>query len=236
MKALLNYHFKNYLRVYKYIPPLTVFIIMLIVNYTFIPNPILDSYSFTSLVLFFLMGWVTISIMHTEDEEQKQITLLHAKNPGLYYLSLVIICVMVGLLFSVVSVLYPILINAFRPGLQIIHILAGIFSHFSLALLSIGLSLFFTREFVKNSINTWWGVICVLVITLVLAIAKIDILDNQLFHWTLPPLRTALELMSMRDEEFSFSIYTYGQFGWVFLYSLLLIVFFIAIATKRRKA
>ncbi len=31
-------------------------------------------------------------------------------------------------------------------------------------------------------------------------------------------------------------VYMYGQFGWIFLYSLLLIAFFIAIVTKRRKA
>lgn len=53
MSSLVRYQLINYLRTYHYVPPFTIFILCLIVNYTFVPNPILDSYSFTSLVLFF---------------------------------------------------------------------------------------------------------------------------------------------------------------------------------------
>lgn len=71
MSSLLRYQFINYLRTYQYVPPFTIFILCLVVNYTFVPNPILDSYSFTSLILFFLMGWFTVTLFHAEDEGQK---------------------------------------------------------------------------------------------------------------------------------------------------------------------
>ncbi|MBE3570004.1 MAG: hypothetical protein IMW92_07770 [Bacillales bacterium] len=56
MKGLFPYHFVYYLRTYKYVPPLTFYVLTLVVNYVYKPNPILDSYSFTSLVLFFIMA------------------------------------------------------------------------------------------------------------------------------------------------------------------------------------
>jgi len=52
MKGLLHYHFHNYLRSHRYIPPLSLYILSLVINYTYTPNPILDSYSFTSLLLY----------------------------------------------------------------------------------------------------------------------------------------------------------------------------------------
>ncbi|WP_188615650.1 ABC transporter permease [Lysinibacillus alkalisoli] len=234
MKGLIHYFFANYFRTYKYVPPVSIFIIILVINYSYTPNPIMSSYSFTSLMLFFIMGWVVITIFHMEDKNQKEITIMHAKSIREYYLALVINCIIVGLLFSILAVAYPIIFNFFSPDLRIAHIVIGFFAHFSLSLLSIALSLFFTREFVKNDINTWWGVISILVISLVLAVANIDILKIKLINWFLPPLRYSLDIMSIDDEVIHLSGQIYREFGWVFIYSLILISIYIAIVQKRR--
>lgn len=192
----------------------------------------MDSYSFTALLLFFIMGQVTITIMHAEDEGQKQITIMHTKNTRKYYLALVINCIVVGLILSIIAVAYPIIFNAFTSGLRMVHIVSGFLAHFNLATLSIALSLFFTRELVKSNINTWWGVISVLVITLVLAVAKVEILKIELINWLVPPLRYSLEIMGVGDDITSISAQVYGQFGWLFTYSMILIMIFIAIVQK----
>ena len=189
MKGLIHYFFATYIRTHRYVPPVSLLIMMLIINYTYIPNPIMDSYSFTALLLFFIMGWVTITILHAEDEGQKQITLMHAKNKRNYYFALIINCIVAGLILSIIAVAYPIVINAFTIELHIIHIACGFLAHFSLATLSIALSLFFTRELVKSNTNSWWGVISILVITLVLAVAKVEALKTPLISWIVPPLR-----------------------------------------------
>jgi hypothetical protein len=234
MKGLIHYHFASYFRTHKYIPPVSVFIMMLIINYTYAPNPILDSYSFTSLVLFFIMGWVTITIMHAEDEGQKQITIMHAKNKREYYIALVINCAVVGLILSIVSVAYPVVFHAFKPGLYTVHLVIGFLAHFSLSVLSIALSLFFTRELVKSNVNSWWGVISILIVSLVIAVAKSEILIIKLLIWLLPPLHYSLEIMSVGDKITSVPAQVYGQFGWIFIYSLILITIFIAVIQKRR--
>ncbi|MFP3472618.1 hypothetical protein R0J90_21420, partial [Micrococcus sp. SIMBA_144] len=48
-----------------------------------------------------------------EDKGQKEITLLHAGSRWKYHLALYVICVMIALLLSLVSVMYPIVFQAF---------------------------------------------------------------------------------------------------------------------------
>ena len=232
MKGLIRYFFTTHIRTHRYVPPVTLFIMMLIINYTYIPNPIMDSYSFTSLLLFFIMGWVTITIVHAEDEGQKQITLIHSKNKRNYYFALIINCIVVGFILSIIAVAYPLVINAFTPELHVIHILFGFLAHFSIATLSIALSIFFTRELVKTNINSWWGVVSILVFTLVLPIVKEKFFNIELINWFIPPLRFSLEIMSVGDDITSISKLAYWQFGWIFIYSAILMVIFTMIVQR----
>lgn len=234
MKGLIHYHFTTYFRTYKYVPPFSVFIMMLVINYTYVPNPILDSYSYTSIMLFFIMGWFTITIFHAEDEGQKQITIMHAKNKKVYYISLILNCTLTALVLSIAAVAYPVVFNAFTPGLHTVHIFMGFLAHFSLAVLSIALSSFFTRGLVKNTVNSWWGVISILIGSLVISVEKIGVLNIKPINWVLPPLRSSMEIMSVDDNIISFPVRVYGQFAWIFIYSLILMTIFIAVMQKRK--
>lgn len=234
MKGLIHYHFTTYFRTYKYVPPFSVFIMMLVINYTYVPNPILDSYSYTSIMLFFIMGWFTITIFHAEDEGQKQITIMHAKNKKVYYISLILNCTLTALVLSIAAVAYPVVFNAFTPGLHTVHIFMGFLAHFSLAVLSIALSSFFTRGLVKNTVNSWWGVISILIGSLVISVEKIGVLNIKPINWVLPPLRYSMEIMSVDDQTISFPVKVYGEFGWIFIYSIILITIFIAFMEKRK--
>ena len=235
MKGLVVYQFVTYIRSHKYIPPVSVFIMLLVINYTYVPNPIMDSYSFTSILLFFVIGWVTISLFHSEDEGQKQITIIHAKNIREYYLALVINCTLVAFFLSVVAVAYPIIFQAFTPGLHPVHIVKGFLAHFSLTFLSIALSIFFTRELVKNHINSWWGVISILIGSLVSAIlTEANIKNLTVLYWILPPLHYSFKIMSVDDHIISISTEVYGYFVWIFIYSMMLTTLFLVIVQKKR--
>ncbi len=233
MRALIHYFFFTYIRTHRYVPPMSLFLMMLIVNYHYVPNPILDSYSFTALLLFFVMGWVTITIMHAEDEGQKQITLIHTKNKRNYYFALIINCMIVGLILSLLAVAYPLVIHAFNSELHLVHIACGFLAHLSLAILSIALSIFFTRDTVKSNINSWWGVISILVVTLVLAVARVEFLRTGFISWLVPPLRFSMEIMSVGDDISSIPAQAYWQFGWIFIYSLIFMLLFIKIVQKK---
>ncbi|MGG0383532.1 ABC transporter permease [Priestia filamentosa] len=230
MKGLLHYHLHNYLRSHRYIPPLSLYILSLVINYTYTPNPILDSYSFTSLLLFFIMGWFTVTIFHTEDEGQKRITMLHCKNPRKYYRSLFTMGILIGLCLSLISVVYPIVFNAFGVEMRGLHLIMGFLSHFSLSLLSLSLSALFTRELIQNQSNTWWGVLGILVISVSISTLK-DTIDG--FIWLFPPLHFSLEIMSSEDNIKSIPGLFWGQFSWIFLYTFLLIGLFFWIMKRK---
>lgn len=234
MRGLLSYQLINYLRSYRYVPPFSVYIMALIVNYTYIPNPILDSYSFTSLVLFFIMGWFTITIFHAEDEGQKQITLLHCKSLREYHLALFIICALIGFCLSCIYVAYPIVIGAFGGETRSLHIIMGFLSHFSLSIVAIALSAIFTRELVKNNGNTWWGVLSILIISVAIASFKSTILQVKGLIWLLPPVHLSLEMLSSKDSIKSIPGLFYWQFGWIFLYGMLFISLFFLLIKHRR--
>ena len=233
MKGLLHYQFISYLRSYQYIPPFSLFIIFLIVNYTYVPNPILDSYSFTSLVLFFLMGWFTVTIFHVEEKGQKQITLLHAQSFGKYYGSLYILAALIGVFLSLVAVAYPIVFGAFGEETRPLHVVMGFLSHFSLAFLSIGLSAIFTRDIVRNSMNTWWGVLSILVISLSLAAFKSSFLQMKGLIWLVPPVYMPLEMMTSEDSMPAIPGIFYWRFYFVFLYGMFFMAIFFSIIRRR---
>ncbi|QDQ02008.1 ABC transporter permease [Lysinibacillus fusiformis] len=235
MKYLLRYQLINYLRTYKYVPPFSIFILIMVVNYTFVPNPILNSYSFTSIMLFFLMGWFTITLFHAEDEGQKIITILHSKGQSAYYGSLFIVCIAIGFCLSMVSVIYPILIGAFGEQPRVLHIIMGFLSHFSLAVLAIALSAIFTRELVKNRQNTWWGVLSILIIAVAIVTLKSVILPVKGLIWLFPPLHLALEMMSSDDSLKNIPYVFYWQFAWIVIYSMLLIGLYFFILHHKRK-
>ena len=235
MTSLLRYQFINYLRTYQYVPPFSIFILCLVVNYTFVPNPILDSYSFTAIILFFLMGWFTITLFHAEDEGQKVITTLHAKSRTHYNLGIFILCVLIGLFLSFVSVVYPTLIGAFGEKTRFIHQLLGFLSHFSLSVLAIALSAIFTRELVKNKQNTWWGVLGILIVSVVIATLKETILQIKGLIWLFPPVRLSLEMMGSEDSIKSIPNSFYRQFTWIFAYSAFVIMLFFLLSNRKRR-
>ena len=232
MISLLHYQLINYLRTYKYIPPFFIFILCTIVNYAFVPNPILDSYSFTSTLLFFLMGWFTVTIFHAEDEGQKVITILHSKGEGVYYGALYFICITIGFCLSWVSVMYPIIIDAFGGRPRILHIILGFLAHFSLSVLAIALSAIFTRELVKNRQNSWWGVLSILIISIAIVSLKSEVKG---LIWLFPPVHLSLEMMNSDDQLKVIPAIFYWQFTWIFMYSILVIWLFFLILNRKKK-
>jgi len=235
MMSLLHYQLINYIRTYKYIPPFFIFILCMVVNYAFVPNPILDSYSFTSTLLFLLMGWFTVTIFHGEDEGQKVITILHSKGEKAYFRGLYSICMIIGFCLSCVAVVYPALIDAFGEQPRALHIVLGFLAHFSLSILGIALSSLFTRELVKNRQNSWWGVLSILIISLAIASLKNVILQIQGLIWLLPPVYLSLEMMSSNDSIQTIPAVFYWQFIWIFIYSILIIRLYFFILNNKKK-
>jgi hypothetical protein len=178
------------------------------------------------------MGWFTVTIFHAEDEGQKVITILHSKGQKAYFWTLYLICIAIGFCLSWVSVMYPIIIDAFGEKPRTVHIVLGFLAHFSLSILAIGLSALFTRELVKNKQNSWWGVLSILIISIAIVSLKNDI---KVLIWLFPPVHLSLEMMSSDDSLQAIPAVFYWQFIWIFIYSLLVIWLYFCILNRKKK-
>ena len=106
MFALIRYHFLDYTKSYKYVPPIAMYFVSLLFVYTYKPTPIVPTYLETALALYLLSAWITVTIFHTEDPVQEQITISHTNNISALYVGKYITALLICTVLSFISVIY----------------------------------------------------------------------------------------------------------------------------------
>lgn len=230
MKSLIVYHLRDYLRSYNYIPPICVYIITLVANYTYRPNPMLSSYGVTAIYLYFIVAWITISFFHTEDPVQQKLTILHAKSKTKYFMSKYFTAFLMVFVLSLVSVCYPIVANMFGSPITAWKLMIGILTHVLLGILAVSISVLFTRNLVEKSSTSWLGVMFALVVT----IASVGVKEVLPGIWKniiliLPPVPELSGLMGESVPSFEiFFVYI-----WLCVYTFVLIILFLFMKNRR---
>ncbi|WP_210610217.1 ABC transporter permease [Priestia flexa] len=226
MIALIRYHYLTYLKSYRYIPPLALYLILLIITYTYTPNPILDSFYNTSIYLFFTFSWVTISFMHAENSKQERITRLHVRKKSVYFISKLISIVVMAVVLSAVSIIYPIVFDMFSSMPTVKEQLFGYFLHLVSCLTSMSVSLLFTRHMLRTGNLSWFGPVFVLVLTLAVAGVPYPYEGLQMFIYLLPPIAAIINFISEDS-------YVWVGFCWGIAYSAIVIGFYLSLVRNR---
>ena len=113
MFALIRYHFLDYTKSYKYVPPIAMYFVSLLFVYTYKPTPIVPTYLETARALF-IICLITVTIFHTEDPVQEQITISHTNNISALYVGKYITALLICTVLSFISVIYPIILQMFN--------------------------------------------------------------------------------------------------------------------------
>ena len=116
MKNLLFYHFKTYLKSYKLLLPVLVYLIYLFAAYGIMPFSIVSSFSESAGVLFFIMAFVGFSYAELENPVTEPLVLLRVNNDTLYYLSRLTVLLIIGIVMSILGILYPLIDNVVNSG------------------------------------------------------------------------------------------------------------------------
>lgn len=234
MVALVRYTLQDYLRSYRYVPPVSVFAILIIVFYSVAPNPIMDSFAVTCGFLYCISAWLSLSLFNAEDAIQHQITILHVKNPYKLYLSKVISAWVITVLLTAFAVTYPIILQKFDKPVITIHVILAIASHLSAALLAVLLAAFFTRPFFYRSANSWGIVSLLLILSFTYNGIKAALpAILQPFLWLLPPFYGIFSSLMLGDN-LTFGLDMALNFVWVLVYCLVLL-FLLFSLTGRKK-
>ncbi|MFD2628567.1 hypothetical protein [Oceanobacillus kapialis] len=196
MIALAYYLFKDYLRSFLYVPPVTLFFLWTIVAYTYVPNPVFSSYAVSCAVLYFITAWITVTLINKEETTQLNITAVHAGSIVAVLIGKLLVVIIIVNCLTILAVFYPILIGAFNRSVTIWDVMVAILVHVLISLLSIAISLYFTKIWNKRTRSTW----LLLVLILVISLAKGGIVNSlpdslSFITWVIPPSFTIMEML-----------------------------------------
>ncbi|MEI4771350.1 hypothetical protein WAX74_17120 [Psychrobacillus sp. FJAT-51614] len=165
MLGFIRYQFISYIRSFKIIPPAASFLIWVFVLYSYSGVEILSSYAVTSIAIYTIMTWVSMSIFSIEEETEKNILFVHLSKKN-YLWGKWLICILIAIMLMLFAIFYPLLMNSFKETMQPIHFALSVLIHFLLAIFGIIVgSLSSISSFVPKK-YTWLFAVFVIVLTL----------------------------------------------------------------------
>jgi len=201
MIALVRYTLADVVRSQRILPPLALFLSVLMVLYAVGPNPVLSSYGATSLLLFPLAAWCTAAVLGSEDPVQRHITAVHAGGTGRAGAGKVDAAIVVAAILTVAAVVLPWLTGALEvpggPGegrfsAFIPYVGLGVLAHLTVALPAVAIAAAWSPPAVRRTGTTLAGT----AVCLILA-APLDTLSRsaswlpRLLVHAVPPFEVA---------------------------------------------
>ena len=135
---LVQYHFSVFFRKIRSYPPLVGWILYLGISYRQTPLNMVQDYSASAMISFFMMVWFGYVFLSDFDATTEHLLLLQINNRFLYAASKVIFLVAVCVLVSLIGVVYPIIIEiishlagvAWPVGVGVTDFFGGLLLHF----------------------------------------------------------------------------------------------------------
>ncbi|GIO21442.1 hypothetical protein [Oceanobacillus sp. J11TS1] len=234
MKDLIKYTLHDYLRSQKYFPPTSTYFILILIFYTYKPNPIIDSYAVTALILFVTSAWLCMSVLSLDAPVQRQIMILHIKSSHKYYIAKLIAIWLIAVGLAVFAFVYPLVFGMFAEPVSLKVGFVSLANHILLATLGISIASFFNKSMMESTVNAYGG----LVLTLILSFASLGIYKVlpsfiKYVAWLLPPaVSTQIPLIQWDGE--MIGELSLIPFIWIFIYSVVLFILFLQVARLKK--
>lgn len=189
MRALISYLLRDFFRSHRYFAPAIFYLGIVLWLYTIIPNPVLESYSSTSTLLFAVSGWLTLNFLKSEPAVQGQLTVLHTGGRARYEAARLAACGLVLAGLSLIATFYPALKGAFDHRPTATELVTGLYAHLALSFLMAVFVWLIERDGKGSYLNTF----VLLLLLLVLSVGGQGILlwlpdGLRPLAWLLPPV------------------------------------------------
>ncbi|WP_010094289.1 hypothetical protein [Ornithinibacillus scapharcae] len=233
MKYVIQYSMRDFLRSQKYFPPLSTFILLMVVFYSYKPNPVIDSYAVTSLMMYVISAWLCTSFLALDSPVQRQLMILHAGGKNHYYIGKFMAIAITSTIFTLFAFMYPIIFGMFQENVSLSVGFISLMNHFMLSLLGIGVASLFSRIFMNSTVNSYGGLALTITISFT-TIGLYEVLPTMFKNlvWVIPPaIMTQKPLMNWNGQ--TLSNIEWFPFVWILIYaSLLISIFFILVKRK----
>ncbi|AOZ91779.1 hypothetical protein [Paenibacillus crassostreae] len=233
MTSLIYFLHICFMRSYRYGPPTVVFMLGLIFVYSMVPNPVMDSYAFTTSFLFIVSASLCYSIIDIETPNQELVTVLHSGSLLKLYISKMLYSWGFTFPLTIFAVFYPAVFHKFDRNPTLEELFMAVGYHSAVAWLGVSLACWFTVKLFRSRLLSFL-MLC-LVITISFSAQGIE---NSLPEgWSklsilLPPLQRSIYVLSHYDEiMFTMKI---SAIGVIFLYGTVLSLVFLIVMNKRK--
>lgn len=206
LKVLLKYHADVYLGSSKFVMPIVLWIICMLVFYTILPVFVVSGFVVSMGFLFFIMVWVGRTYTELEDPVSEQLLILKVRSVHLYNTSKIIFLGLVGIVFSFIGVGFPLIQNVmtkyqlFTRPITTEDVLSALILHILVALLGALVGIILHPRIMKERRMA-------VILTFALALMGIvkgsfiqDMPVTRLVMWVFPPLYDAM--VCFRDQDY----------------------------------
>ncbi|MDQ0193338.1 hypothetical protein [Paenibacillus wynnii] len=150
MISLMAYLMRSYTRSQRYFAPLSGMVIAVLVLYSYKPNPVMNSYAATAVILFIGCAAMGLSFLNHEHAVQRQVVIVHLRSARIYSIGGILSLTLLALLLDVMIVVYPMITGRFSEPVGIYRFLLALIGHGLLGLLGISISLFLQSSWVAK--------------------------------------------------------------------------------------
>ncbi|MFX3636711.1 MAG: hypothetical protein ACE3L7_14015 [Candidatus Pristimantibacillus sp.] len=199
MPAFVRYQLISFVRSLKFIPPVVIFLAWVFILYAYKGVPILSSYAVTSIAMYLMMTWITMSIFTLDSESEKHILISHLRRKVNYLLGkwLAVLIVVIPLLLF--AIFFPIIMGSFKGFMSIKLYAFAIYSHLVLSTFGILVGTLFSATKLATKKYAWLSAVFIIVISL----ASKSIIDIAMFFkwilWVFPPVFKVIGYMEGED-------------------------------------
>ncbi|KGE17374.1 hypothetical protein [Paenibacillus wynnii] len=222
MIALIAYLMRSYTRSQRYFASLSGIVIAVLVLYSYKPNPIMNSYAATAVILFIGCAAMGLSFLNHEQAVQRQVVIVHLRSARIYNIGGILSLTLLALLLDVMIVVYPMITGRFPEPVGIYRFLLALIGHGLLGLLGISISLFLQSSWVAKRSHA----VGLMLASIILSIGGTQIsslLEGPLIplRFLLPPVAPVMNALMNGDTLSTSGVLT--SFAHVSLYIVLLI-------------
>jgi hypothetical protein len=185
------------MRSYRYTAPLFIYILAVVFVYTIAPNPVMESYAFSSALLFAISAWICFTFIDAEHETQQMITVIHAGSVWQFYMGKIVYIWLFTAIPAIFAVGYPALFHKFVRTASTDEWVVALICHMVLSLLGVSVSVFFTAKLFPKLSTSLLGLF--LIVSLSLAGEGIS---GSLppyaapLGWLVPPVRLVIRYLN----------------------------------------
>lgn len=233
MPALLSYLHAIFMRSYRYAPASFVYIGWIAFIYTVVPNPVMDSYSFSASFLFVIAAVLCYTFIDLESGNQEYITTLHCGSLLKLYIAKLLYCWLFTVPFALYAVLYPFLFDKFNREPTLEELCFAFVYHVVSALLGVVIASWFSSKFIQSRLMSFLSLTLLIVLTLTAQGIHNELPKTLKFiAYLLPPQQFTMDVLTHYDT--ASWLDKLMPIGATILYSIIVAVLLLFVLLKRK--